>query len=54
MGSNPCIKFDINYNFMQLQLFEFYSVEKYNFFSIENGKFTVTKTVTSDKYCLTN
>ena len=47
--SNDSLKFDIKYNFIQHQLSEFHLVLKYHFISIENGKFTVTKSVISPK-----
>ena len=47
-GSSNSLKFDIKYNFLQFQL-EFYSVQKYNFISIENRKIAVTIPVISHK-----
>ena len=44
IGSNDS-KFDRKYNFIRLKLSEFYLVQRYNFFSLENGIFAVTKSV---------
>ena len=43
--SNDSLKFDIKYNFIRLQLSEFYLVQKYYLFSIENDTFSITKPV---------
>ena len=45
--SNDFLQFDIKYYSIQLLRSEFYSLVKYHFFSIENRKMTVTKTVIS-------
>ena len=37
-GSNNSLKFDTKHNFIRIQLSEFYLVQKYHIFSIENKK----------------
>ena len=48
-GANESLRFDTKYYFIELQLSEFYSVQKYHFLSIENGKIAVTKLIISYK-----
>ena len=40
-GSNDSLKFDVEYNFIRLELSEFYLVQKYHFINIENGNFAI-------------
>ena len=46
--SNDSPQFDIKLgNFVRLKLSKFYSLQKYLFSSIENGKFAAIKSITS-------
>ena len=50
-ASNVCHNLisSISYNFIRHQLSQFYFVQKYHFFMIENGKLTVITVVISHK-----